>query len=72
MTNTKLLEFYIKKSGLKKAYIAEKIGLSAVGFRNCMVNRAEFRSSHIRKLCELLGIDDPVTVWAVFFANGCA
>ena len=68
VTNKKLLEEHIARSGLKKGYIAEQIGLSLQGFRNCLNNRAEFRASHIAKLCELLGLDATLKE-AIFFAE---
>ena len=71
MTNTKLLEQLIEESGLKKKYLAEKIGLTPAGFRNCITNKAEFRASHIAILCEELGIVEPEQKEAIFFAvNG--
>lgn len=68
MTNKKLLEEYISRSGLKKGFLAEQIGLSNQGFRNCLNNRAEFRASHIRILCDLLKLDATLKE-AIFFAN---
>ena len=68
MTNTALLEAAIEKSGYKKQYLAEKIGLTPAGFRNCIVNRAEFKASQITTLCELLGINDPAQKENIFFA----
>ena len=67
MTNTMLLEKAIQDSGLKKAFIAEKIGLTPAGFRNCVTNKAEFKASQINILCDLLGIGDLETKEAVFF-----
>lgn len=69
MTNTELLEKAIKESGLKKAFLANKIGLSASGFCNCLNNRAEFKASQINILCELLGIVDLAEKEAIFFAD---
>jgi hypothetical protein len=69
MTNTELLERAIKDSGLKKVFLAEKIGLTPAGFYNCLNNRAEFKASQINALCELLGIKDLATKEAIFFAN---
>lgn len=69
MTNTELLEKAIKSSGLKKIFLAEKIGLSAAGFCNCLNNRAEFKASQINTLCDLLGIVDLAEKEAIFFAD---
>lgn len=57
MTNTKLLEQKIKESGKKNKYLAEKVGLSYAGFRNCVTNKSEFKATHIDILCKELGID---------------
>ena len=69
MTDTKLLEQAIKASGRTKTYLAEKIGLSLAGFRNCAVNKAEFKASQIQALCVLLDIKDPAQKEAIFFAQ---
>ena len=67
MTNTELLEKAIQDSGLKKAYLAEKIGLTPAGFRNCVVNKAEFKASQINILCDALGIEDLELKEVIFF-----
>lgn len=68
MTNTKLLEDKIKKSGKKISYLAEKCGLSYAGFRNCVTNKAEFRVSHVEILCHELEITSLKERQAIFFA----
>lgn len=68
MNNTKLLEEKIKQSGKKITYLAEKVGLSYAGFRNCVLNKAEFKSSQIKILCEELNIDDFKEMKSIFFA----
>lgn len=74
MTNTELLEKYIKASGKKKGYLAEKCGLSAAGFWNCCNNKngAEFKTGHILILCDELGIKTLKERDAVFFAQKVA
>lgn len=57
MTDTKLLEDYIAKSGYKQSFIADKLGLSSYGFRLKVNGKNEFKSSEIVLLCELLNID---------------
>ena len=69
MTNTELLEQRISDSGKKKGFLAEKVGLSRAGFRNCMTNRAEFTASQIDILCEELGITSLKDRFAIFFAK---
>lgn len=72
MTNTKLLEAKISESGLKKSYLAKKVNLSLVGFRNCCTNKAEFKASQIQILCEELKIYDLNERQTIFFANDVA
>lgn len=57
MTNTELLTQKIKESGKKMSYLADKVGLSYAGFRNCVTNKSEFRATHIDILCKELGLD---------------
>lgn len=68
MTNTALLEQYIEKSGYKKSFIAEQIGLTAYGFMLKVNNKSEFKASEMNNLCKLLKIDAKDKE-AIFFAN---
>lgn len=68
MTNTSLLEQYIEKSGYKKSYIAERLGLSAYGFTLKVNNKSEFKVSEMTILCKLLKINARDKE-AIFFAN---
>ena len=72
MINRKLLEDRIEKVGLKKSYIAEKIGVSRSTFCALQSGKTEFKASQIKKLCELLGINDNETVAAIFFGHSGA
>ena len=69
MTNTELLEQKIKESGKKVSYLAEKVGLSRSGFRNCVINKAEWKASQIDTLCAELNITDMREVKRIFFAK---
>ena len=69
LTDSKKLNELIKKSGYKKSYIAEKVGLSTAGLYNCINNKAEFKTGQIVALCDLLNID-PTERSAIFFAVG--
>lgn len=69
MTNTALLEQAIKDSGLKKAFLAEKVGLTPAGFYNCVNNKAEFKASQINTLCDVLGIESLEQKEAIFFSD---
>lgn len=68
MTNFELLEEEIKKSGKKKTYLAKKAGMSYASFRNCCLNKQEFRTSQVKILCDELNITNPETKQAIFFA----
>lgn len=68
MTNTSLLEEYIEKSGYKRSFIAEKLGITRFALQLKINNKSEFKAREIDVLCELLniGIDDRM---AIFFAK---
>ena len=68
MTNTTLLEQYIEKSGYKKSFIAEQLGISAYAFALKCNNKSEFKATEIDILCKLLkiGVKDRM---AIFFAK---
>jgi len=68
MTNTLLLEEYIKKSGYKKNYIIQALGLSRYGFALKCKNKAEFKAGEIDILCDLLNIGVKERM-AIFFAK---
>lgn len=72
MNNTKLLEQKIKESGKKITYLAEKVGLSYAGFRNCVINKAEFKASQIDILCDELHINSLKEKQLIFFAKSGA
>ncbi len=69
MTNTEMLEEKIRESGKKKSYLAKKVGLSLAGFRNCVINKAEWKASQIDILCTELGIVDLKKRHEIFFAK---
>lgn len=68
MTNTALLEQYIERSGYKKSFIAEQLGLTAYGFALKVNNKSEFKASEMTILCELLKIKARDKE-AIFFAK---
>ena len=72
MTNLELLEEKIKLSGKKKSYLAQKVGLTLAGFRNCCLNKSEFRTGQVQILCEELGITDLEEKQRIFFASSVA
>jgi hypothetical protein len=70
MTNTPLLEEYIKKSGYKKSHIAKVVGLTAYGLALKINNVNEFKVSEVDALCKLLGIESLEEKDRIFFAVG--
>lgn len=68
MTNTEMLIELIERSGLKKSYIADKVGFSRTTFSKKIKNIVPFNQYEIERLCEILKISDLKTKEAVFFA----
>ena len=69
MTNTSLLKDYIRKSGLKLTYIAERLGVSRYTLYRKINGLMDFTQHEITAMCELLGIKDLETKEAIFFAS---
>lgn len=67
MTNTEMLSEKILKSGLKKAKVAELIGISRYGFLKKVKNQSQFKPEEIQTLCEILKITDLEEKEAIFF-----
>lgn len=72
MTNVELLEEKIQQSGLKKVFIAEKLGVTPNTLTSLLNNKAEFKASQIVDMCRVLNIKDVAEVKAIFFANNGA
>ena len=56
MTDTEILLDVIKQSGLRKGFIASKLGITTYGFQKKVENRSQFKAEEIKILCELLNI----------------
>lgn len=56
MVDTQLLESIIDSSGLKKGYLADKLGISIQNLRLKINNKSDFRSGEVITLCKELGI----------------
>ena len=69
MTNTELLEQKIKQSGLKKSFIAKKIGVSPGTMTKLLKNKTDFKASQICALCNVLEISDDAEIKAIFFGH---
>ena len=68
MTNTSLLEEYIKRSGYRKNYIAEQLGITAYAFTLKCNNKSEFKATEIDMLCNILNIGIKHRM-SIFFAK---
>lgn len=71
MTNTELLKEAVARSGYKRTYIAQKIGLTYQGYLNKERGESEFKQSEIEELCELLKLSAREKE-AIFFAKTVA
>ena len=67
MTDTKELLKIIDDSGLKRIHIAKKLGIDRFSLYKKIRNETEFKASEIKKLCEILGINDEKEVSRIFF-----
>lgn len=72
MTNTELLNFYIQKSGFKKAHIAKAAGIPQGSFSKKIKNKRSFSPEEIVVICKMLGIRTLKDRDAVFFADKVA
>ncbi len=57
MIDTKKLLDLIKEKGLKKSFIAEKLGISRNSLHKKANNITDFKGNEIKALCELLQMD---------------
>jgi hypothetical protein len=72
VTNTEKLNIYIQASGLKKSYIAMKLGINPATLARKINSVQEFRAREITALCELLDIKTLAEKEAIFFASEVA
>lgn len=68
MTNTNKLKKKIKKSGLKKCFICEKLGISMHTLDNKISGKSEFKQSEIMILKDLLHLTEEEAL-EIFFAQ---
>lgn len=54
MVDTQRLNDRIDRSGLKKYYIASKIGLTTYGLQKKITNQTQFKANEIEGLCIVL------------------
>lgn len=58
MTDVKRLKQIVKDSGLKKVYIAERLGLTYQGYLNKEDGKKEFMASEIQKMQTILNLSN--------------
>lgn len=56
MIDTQYLEKIILESGIKKTYLAEKLGISIQTLRLKIIGKSEFTMREVNILCQELGI----------------
>ncbi len=56
MVDTQLLEDVISRSGKKKGYLAERLGISIQSFRLKCKNDYSFTTDEVAELCDVLHI----------------
>lgn len=69
MTDTKRLLEVIECSGLRKGFIASKLGITTYGFQKKVENKSQFKAEEIKILCELLNITSLKEKERIFFAE---
>lgn len=72
MTDTALLNLYIRKSGLKKGYLARALCIPPASFSRKINNEREFLPTEIIILCKMLGIKSLKERDMIFFAEKVA
>lgn len=69
MTNSMMLEDKIQKSGFRKAWILDQLGIKSYAtLRAKILNKSEFTASEIDKLCDILSLNKSQRE-AIFFAS---
>lgn len=69
MTDTEELTKLIRESGLKKGFIAEKLGLTTYGLQKKVENKNAFKAEEIKLICQILNITSLQTKEKIFFAE---
>lgn len=67
MTNSNLLIDKISASGLKTAYIADKMTISRQSLTNKIKGKTQFTTKEIKALCSILNIGTPDELYEIFF-----
>lgn len=70
MTNKLELELQIKRAGVTKKSLAERLGISEMAFSNKMKSVSEFKASEIITLASVLGMTNEQRDM-IFFGQNC-
>lgn len=65
--DTELLDSYIKKSGMKISYIAERLHITQTSFKLKRLGKAPFTVTELFILCDLLEITDDSIKRDIFY-----
>ena len=69
MTNWELLDKKIEESGLRRAFIYERLGITRSAWSHKRSGRTDFTASQIQTLCEVLHITRLSEKEQIFFAR---
>lgn len=69
MVDTSKLNVLIEQSGLKKRYIAQKLGISEVSLWSKITNRTPFTGMEVDALCKLLDVKTIRQQRKIFFTE---
>ena len=67
MVDTQHLESIIKEKGIKKSYLADKLGISIQSLRLKINNISDFKNTETDTMCKELGITSLVLKEKIFF-----
>lgn len=68
MTNSELFEMMVRDKGIKKTFIADKLGISNQALLNKISNKSEFKAGETIVIRDLLGLTNQQ--WEqIFFAT---
>ena len=67
MVDTQVLEEIIEKTGKKKSYLADKLGITIQSLRLKITNQTDFKSGEVAILCQELGITRLTDKEKIFF-----
>lgn len=63
--NADYLRAAIAKKGMTQAEVAQKIGISQNSFSKKINEKREFQLSEAKKLCKVLGVEDPRPIFLI-------